>query len=157
MAREPHKKVHPDCPNGATTWAACDRAALEARGRCVALTEKATECSNWATDEYDGRGYCGVHYGSRVNAALEEARVARRREEMSIRIDAALAWHEEHPSVHDPMPREWWSRGESNPVAADAPGATQPSHGRANRPRVLWSASSGEPLRRRRERARIGG
>jgi hypothetical protein len=123
-ARKAHKAVHDPCPHGATSWAACEQAAKEARGRCTALTERESECTNWATDEHEGKGYCGQHYGSRVNASLDAARKARKAAEQVERIEAYLAWKVGHPSV--------WDKMDAEPPA--------PRRG------VLWSARSGRPV-----------
>lgn len=101
VPRAPHKRVHDPCPWGATTWAACEQAQKEARGRCTAMTEKETECSNWAIEEYEGKGYCGQHYESAVNRALERERAARRRAELDERITAYMEYRKEHPSIWD--------------------------------------------------------
>lgn len=65
------------------------------------LDSRPEECSKRATGEYEGRWYCGVHYASRVNAALEAARAAKRRESLDQRITDHIAWVEAHPSVWD--------------------------------------------------------
>lgn len=131
-ARRPaHKAAHPECPYGAENWAECDQRAKEVRGRCVALTEKATECTNWATDDFEDRGYCGQHYGSRVNAALEARRAEVKKAGMLERIDAYLASVGQEP--HECGARCQFLEANPAPVS-------QPRRG------VYWSARSGLPL-----------
>lgn len=112
------------------------------------LDSRPEECSKRATGEYEGRWYCGVHYASRVNAALEDARAAKRRESLDQRITDHIAWVEAHPSVWD---RRGGGGGESNPASSevasgrDKPGGLAGPTGQLT-PKtrsVLWSAASG--------------
>ena len=107
-ARRPkHRDVHQPCPYGATNWADCDRLSTP---MCSAMLDsRPDECSKRATGEHEGRWYCGVHYASRVNAALEAKRATFRKDALDERITAFLAWTADHPSV-------WSPREESNPV-----------------------------------------
>lgn len=99
--RSPHRKAHDPCPWGATSWGACEQAQKEARGRCRAMTERETECTNWSVEEYEGKGYCGQHYGSIVNRGIERARAERERAALDARIDSYMEWKKDHPSVWD--------------------------------------------------------
>jgi hypothetical protein len=94
------------------------------------MTEREEPCDNWSVSEYDGHGYCGQHFASRVNAGIKATQEASRMAEIAVRIDAFLAWKVGHPSVWDPMPAGW--TGEPVPVPVV-------------RSRVTWSASSGLP------------
>lgn len=116
------------------TWAACDRATLEARGRCAAMTGKAEECTNWAVDEFEGKGYCGQHYASRVNDAIKRERETERRQRIDQSIERFLAWTAEHPSVHDRMLSLEVPQRKEEPAATAGNG--------------LWAASSGRPFTR---------
>lgn len=146
MPRPQHRKAHDPCPYAASNWAECDYRAKEARGRCASLTDAETPCKNWATDDYDGLGYCGSHFASRVNAAVKAKKEAARMAEVNARIDAYMAWTKEHPSVWDSMTRP-------DPMAKAAgleptqavletarPAQARPRAGA----RVLWSARSGK-------------
>jgi hypothetical protein len=95
-------KNHPTCEF--TSKAACEKARRIAIGQCVAMLDEDHQCSHWGTDTVDGRGYCGQHIGTVVRAADEAVRSATKKAEMNQRIDRALKWHEQHPSVWDRMP-----------------------------------------------------
>lgn len=152
-ARRPlHRIAHPECPQGVKSWDACDRAVLEARGRCVALTEKEDECPNWAVAEFEERGYCGQHYASRVNAAMAATRAATRKAELDQRIEAYIAWTAEHPSILDRMPTTA-NTGPVSPVGLAGGAGLEPAITRVTaegptteRPAIGWRASSGTPF-----------
>lgn len=131
MARPAHAKAHADCPNGVTSWDACDRAVRERMGPCQASTEKGEPCSNLAASVYGDLGYCGQHYGSVVERSKRQEKERAHRDALLVRIDAALAWREGHPSVWDQMP-EGWRPGE--PLRANPAKVS-----------LIWSASSGAP------------
>lgn len=150
--RPAHKAVHPpgSCPNGAFNWADCDKAG---RKPCSAMLDsRPEECSKWAVDTYEGKGYCGTHYSSRVNRAIEEKRELQLRAELDRRITEHLNWIADHPSVWDG--RSGGGGGESNP-ASQGGRASEPEHDPGQSPalvpaepitptrRVIWSASSG--------------
>lgn len=104
MARPKHSIGHPDCPH--KTWGACDQAAKEAMGKCVALTgDKEPEpCRNWATSMIDDRGYCGKHAGSVLNRKLIAERASLRAADLNARIDHFIEQSALHPSVWDKLP-----------------------------------------------------
>lgn len=149
-ARRPaHKVAHPpgSCPNDAFNWTDCDR--LGQKPCSAMLDARPEECSRKAVAEFEGKGYCGVHYASRVNGEIESKRIAIRRAELDQRITEHLAWIAEHPSV--------WDRkvdgggGESHPASPKVP-APSPAEAESmgtGGPAVLrapvWSASSGDP------------
>lgn len=140
-ARRPlHKAVHAPCPNGATSWDACDKAAQEARGRCSALTKEAEECSNWSIDEHDGRGYCGQHYASAVQRELDRERKEVKRVELDDRITAYLAWRETHPGVWERMADGEGLEPSITRVTTEGPTTRRPVNG--------WRASGGLPFTR---------
>ena len=56
-------KGHPDCPY--SSKAECDRARRQALGPCVSMVEEDRQCSRWAVDLFDGRGYCGLIAGAK--------------------------------------------------------------------------------------------
>lgn len=95
------------------------------------MTERETECTNWATDEYDGKGYCGQHYGSRVNAGIAAEREASRQAEMQKRIEEFIAWKADHPSVWDSFAIMVTTVGQPVPKG------------------MIWSARSGLPAPKR--------
>ncbi len=148
--RAAHKVAHAECPNGASNWAECAQFEKEARGRCVALTEKETECTNWATDEFEERGYCGQHYGARVNAALEARRQAAKMARRAEVIERFMAWTQGHPSVWDRMPADWQPRQPptANQAQVSHVALTLDSKPGKGDMYVPWRASSGEPFRR---------
>lgn len=140
MPRAPHKKAHAECPNGATTWGDCEKAEKEARGRCVAMTEAGNECSNWAIDEYEDRGYCGQHYESAVNRALKRRKEEVRQAALRVGIEEHQAFTREHPSVWCSRPAGW--RPGDRVADCVCQGETPPVR-KGGRGRVLWSARTG--------------
>lgn len=78
-------KGHPKCEF--TSKAACESARREAMGRCSAMTEKMTDCTNWGVDHVNGKAYCGQHLAS---MALREDE-ARRQRERTAALDASVA------------------------------------------------------------------
>lgn len=156
--RPAHKVAHPPgvCPNGAFNWADCDKAG---RKPCSAMLDsRPEECAKWAVAEYEGKGYCGVHYFSRVNREIEDKRQLQLRAELDRRITEHLNWIAEHPSVWDR--RSGGGGGESNPASLEvaAPGTETVSAGPAGPTgqltpmkvrRIAWSALSGDkaPIR----------
>lgn len=68
-------------------------------GRCVALTEKQIECTNWAVDRVNGRGYCGQHIAGIVQREDQERRAAEKRRKLLLRIDEYLQWTDQEAHV----------------------------------------------------------
>lgn len=95
-------KGHPVCEF--TSKAACEKARRIAIGQCSAMLEETRQCPNWGVDRVDDRAYCGQHIGTVYRVADEARRTAEKREAMNARIDRALAFHRDHPSVWDRMP-----------------------------------------------------
>ena len=91
MSRPSHKTAHVPCPNGATSWGACDKAARIAIGQCSAMIEETRQCPHWGVDKVDDRPYCGQHLPSIFRAADESKREQARRDELAGRVDAYLA------------------------------------------------------------------
>jgi hypothetical protein len=87
-----------------TSKAACEKARRVAIGQCSSMLDENRQCDHWGIGTVDGKGYCGQHLNSVHLAAIEARRAKIMRDESDARIDAALAWHSEHPSVHEPMP-----------------------------------------------------
>jgi len=96
-------KNHPDCEY--TSIRACNEAARERLGHCVEMTGAGEECTNWAIDLANDRGYCGQHLSSVLLREDRERRAVRKKAELDDRIAEFLAWRDEHPSVHDRIPR----------------------------------------------------
>lgn len=70
------------------------------------MTDKMTECTNWAIDHFDGKGYCGQHLTSLVLRADQKRRIEAKRAALDARIDLFLEWTIVHPSIHDRMNTE---------------------------------------------------
>jgi hypothetical protein len=83
---------------------ACEKARRIAIGQCASMLDEARQCPHWGIDTVEGAAYCGQHLSAVYLAADKARREKTRRDEMFARIDAALAWHAEHPSVWDTMP-----------------------------------------------------
>jgi len=94
-------------PEKKISKAAALRALHEELGRCVALTEKETECRNWAIDRVNDRGYCGQHVASILLREDSARREATRKAEVDHRIETFMAWSALHPSTWDRMPAGW--------------------------------------------------
>ena len=99
-----HQQQHEGCPH--LTKALCQQAEREALGKCSEMTgnqRKPEQCSRWAVATYKERPACGQHYLTMVGKEIALASRARDAAEMNKRIDAALEWHKDHPSVWDEM------------------------------------------------------
>lgn len=90
--------------------ATCDKAARIAIGQCTSMIEEDRQCDHWGIDKVEGRPYCGVHIATVYLAADRAKRDREYRAAMDARIDRALLWHREHPSIHDHMPEGWMSQ-----------------------------------------------
>lgn len=101
MRRPAHKIAHAECPFGATDWATCEKAQKVAMGQCVALTEKETQCTNWAVGRVNDRPHCGQHYASVMEKDRRARIAAERAETLNRTIDAylALSGQEAHDCV----------------------------------------------------------
>lgn len=93
-----------------TSKAACDKAQRVAMGQCASMIAEDRQCANWGLGRVENRPYCGQHLNSVYLAADEARRTATYHEAMNARIDRALLWHREHPSIHDRMPEGWMSQ-----------------------------------------------
>jgi hypothetical protein len=68
------------------------------------MLDENRQCPHLATEAVAGKGYCGQHVGTVYRTEAERSRKAALVEAMNRRIDAALAYHIEQPSVWDLMP-----------------------------------------------------
>jgi hypothetical protein len=69
------------------------------------MLDEDRQCPHLATEAVAGKGYCGQHVGTVYRNEAERGRKAVLVEAMNRRIDAALAYHVEQPSVWDLMPQ----------------------------------------------------
>lgn len=101
-----HQQQHKDCPY--PTKAACQQAERDLLGKCSEMTndeKKPSQCSRWAVTIYKARPACAQHYQTMVDHEIVMARRVREAADLNERIDAALMWHKDHPSVWDLMPK----------------------------------------------------
>jgi len=91
------RDYHKLCPH--KTKAACEQAQRAELGRCSAMTQSETECSNWAVDRVNDRPYCGQHIASIAAAADKERRQAIRKARMDQAADEFIEFTKLHPSV----------------------------------------------------------
>ncbi len=68
------------------------------------MVDETKQCPHWGVDRVEDRAYCGQHINSVYLATDRALRAARTKTEQETRIDAALAWHAQHPSVWDLLP-----------------------------------------------------
>lgn len=102
------------CPSGCphATKAGCQTAEREALGKCCQIVgdKNPEQCARWAVVLYksplqqEAKPACSQHYQSMVDKEIVLARRTRDAAELNERIDAALRWHKDHPSVWDAPP-----------------------------------------------------